>query len=173
MKFLIFSMLLLGLVSCYDDHADHHKKEDKSHHDEKLSQKEDGHDEHHDHDHGHHHGPGGHTHGDYELKAPNGGALTKLGGDAAVLEVLLDNKIGEMKIYLFDGEAKNQLKIEQKKLNLVIKDLTIALTADEEGVFRVANEKLKGLQKFDAEVAALEIEGLPFDGVTISYPEGN
>ena len=27
--------------------------------------------------------------------------------------------------------------------------------------------------KFDAQVGELEVEGLPFDGITVPYPEGN
>ena len=120
----------------------------------------------------HVHGPGC-KHKHFELKAPNGGTLVKLGGDAAVIEVLLDNNTGELKVNVFDGLAKEQLKIEQKELKLKIQDVFLALKADEQGVFKVTSDILKGMQRFEAELGELEIEGLPFDGTLISYPEGN
>ncbi|WDE96689.1 hypothetical protein PQO03_01750 [Lentisphaera profundi] len=109
----------------------------------------------------------------FELKAPHGGALMKFGGDAAVLELVIDHKSGEMSVYFYDGLAKEQLKLEQTALNLKINTLNITLKADEKGVFRLKSEIIKGLKKFQGTVGKLEVDGLPFDGVPIYYPEGN
>jgi hypothetical protein len=189
MKYFTLSLCLILITSCHDDHAEHkghdhgaahalqktssddHEHGEKCHHNQ-----DDGHHHGHGHhhgDHGHHHGPGGHTHGDYEVKAPNGGTLVKLGGDAAVLEVLVDKNTGLMTVYFYDGEAKEQLTLDQKELNLELNNNTITLKADDNGVFTTTSDLLKGLDKFDAQVGELEVEGLPFDGITVPYPEGN
>ncbi|MDD7983370.1 hypothetical protein PQO01_00185 [Lentisphaera marina] len=109
----------------------------------------------------------------FELKAPNGGALMKLGGDAAVMEIVIDHKDGAMTVYFYDGLAKEQLKLDQAQLDLQINTINLTLKADEKGVFRLKSDIIKGLKKFEATVDKLEIDGLPFDGVPVYYPEGN
>ncbi len=111
--------------------------------------------------------------GDCEIISPNGGTLMKLGGDAAVMEIVIDHKDGAMAVYFYDGLAKEQLKLEQTQLALNIKTMNISLKADEKGVFRLKSDVIKGLKKFEATVDKLEIDGLPFDGVPVFYPEGN
>jgi hypothetical protein len=114
--------------------------------------------------------------GDCEITAPNGGALMKLGGDAAVLEMVIDHNAGEISVYMYDGLAKEQLKLEQKDIRLSIdaaQKLNIILKADEKGVFRAKSTIIKGLKKFQGTISELEVEGLPFDGTVVYYPEGN
>ena len=120
----------------------------------------------------HVHGPGC-KHEHFKLEAPNGGTLMKLGGDAAVMEIVIDHKTGSMTVYFFDGLAKEKLTLEQKQLKLAIKTVNITLKADENGVFRAKSDIIKGLKKFEGTIAELEIDGLPFDGVPIYFPEGN
>ena len=112
----------------------------------------------------------------FELKAPNGGALMALGGDVAVLELVVNHKEGAMAIYMHDGLAKKQITLEQEKVSLTInaaQKLKINLKADENGVFRARSDIIKGLKKFEGTITELEVDGLPFDGTPVYFPQGN
>ena len=199
MKFLL-ALLVLAFFSCKDDHAGHdhssHEGHDHAAHDDHS-----GHDhgEHEGHEHGDHEGhdhakefkaslkksdekePHVHgsncTHDHAKLVAPNGGTVIRLGGDAAILELVLDKATGELKVFPFilDGVKTSAVKLEQTELVFNLKEpkLSLTLKANEAGVFSVVKEELKSIEKFEAETGLLEVEGLPFDGSLISYPEGN
>ncbi len=109
----------------------------------------------------------------FKLKAPNNGTLIKLGGQAALLELVLNKQTGQLKVYVYDGLAEEQKILEQKTLILKLKSVSLVLKANSEGVFSLTNKLLKGVDKFKATTGPLAIDGLPFDGTPILFPQGN
>jgi hypothetical protein len=187
MKYLLSLLVVISFLSCKDEHAGH----DHSGHDHASHEGHD-HGDHEGHDHGdvkntskdqskdskdeHIHGADcGHNH--VRVEAPNGGTLIKLGGDAAVLELVLDQATGELKVYPYtlEGVKTTLVKLEQEELvfNIINPKVSLSLKANEVGIFEVQSDALKTVTKFEAETGMLEVEGLPFDSTVISYPEGN
>ena len=67
----------------------------------------------------------------FAIKPPNNGSILELGGDVAVLETVLNQETGELRVYVHSGFAKEQIIIEQKELVLKIKNAVVKLTADD------------------------------------------
>ena len=138
-----------------------------------------------DRDHEHdHEGTDPHAH-----TAPNGGTLHALGEHFGHLEMVLDPKIGELKIFVLDGGAENAMRLEQKEMVLTITpdgaeegfDLRLAaqvdrLTGEKPGdtsVFSGRSAALKGVEKFEADLEMVEIKGKAYELVFLQFPGGN
>ena len=206
MKYILSLLVAISFLSCKDEHADHDDHAGHDHathadhddhegHDHATHADHDGHeghDDHEGHDHGEYKAPlslkqatakDEHVHGvdcghnHVRVEAPNGGALIKLGGDAAVLEVVLNQTTGELKVYPYTlaGVKTTLVKLEQEELvlNITSPKTSLSLKANEAGVFEAQSDDLKSVSKFEAETGMLEVEGLPFDNTIIPYPEGN
>lgn len=143
----------------------------------------------HDHGHGHNHSHGhNHAHHHHHT-APHGGTLVVLGEEAAHVELLLDNKEGQLTAYVLDAEAEKAIRIVQPEIEMVLsgKDakttvpLKLAavsnpLTGEKVGdssEFAVKDDKLKNLKRFDVTIKSITLRGVKFDNVKSPFPEGN
>ncbi len=144
----------------------------------------------HDHGHGHNHSHGhNHGHHHHHHTAPHGGTLVVLGDEAAHVELLLDNKEGQLTAYVLDAEAEKAIRIIQPEIELVLsgKDakstvpLKLAavenpLTGEKVGdssEFVVKDDKLKNLKRFDVTIKSVTLRGVKFENVKSPFPEGN
>lgn len=131
----------------------------------------------------------------HEHTAPHGGTLVVLGEEFAHLEPVLDPGAGSLTGYILDGEAEKAVRIGQEgigiKINdtlppggesdksgyaLILKPVSNILTGETAGdtsEFAVQSDKLKGVQKFDAVISAINIKGQTFRNIGFRFPEGN
>jgi hypothetical protein len=131
----------------------------------------------------------------HEHNAPHGGTLVVLGEEFAHLELVLDSGAGSLTGYVLDGEAENAVRMgqedieikindtvqpgdgaEQSNNTLILKAVTNVLTGETAGdtsEFAVQSDKLKGVQKFDAVISAINVKGQTFRNIYFRFPEGN
>lgn len=132
--------------------------------------------DHHDHD-GHDHG-GGHAHA-----AQFGGEVVELGDHFANLEVVHDGAAGTLAVYCMDGHNENTVRSSTAALKVTVEgadgatfELTLApdvseLTGNKAGassLFRVSDERLKGLDHLHGTVASVEVLGTTFEDVDLA-----
>jgi hypothetical protein len=120
----------------------------------------------------------------HEHHAPHGGALQVLGEEAAHVELVLDAATGKLTAYVLDGEAEKPVRIATKGLRLALTEPagTIWLAAVENPLtgekvgdtsqFEGTSDKLRGVTKFGAVLAPIEVRGRTFSAA-IEYPDGN
>jgi len=126
------------------------------------------------------------THHHHE--APHGGTLVMLGDHVGHVELVLDSESGVLTAYVLDGEAEHPVRIAMPGLSLEISppsaepfSLELVGVADplsgetigDTSVFRVEDERLKGLAVFKGELRTIEIRGIRLDRAAFSFPEGN
>lgn len=121
----------------------------------------------------------------HEHRAPHGGALEVLGGEAAHVELVLDDKTGKLTAYVLDGEAESPVRVGQDALRLKIasvdavvelKAVANPLTGEKVGdtsQFEGSSDKLRGLTKFEGVLESITARGVKFDAVPIGFPGGN
>lgn len=121
-------------------------------------------------------------------EAPHGGTLVMLGDHVGHIELVLESESGVLTAYVLDGEAERPVRIGMPALRLVVSpdssesfplelspvaDLLSGETAGDTSVFRIEDERLKGLARFKGSLHAIEIRGITLSGVAFSFPEGN
>ena len=124
---------------------------------------------------------GGHAH-----EAPHGGTLVVLGEEAAHVELLLDAESGALEAWVLDGSAERGVRLSQPAITLRVLDepafevrldaVASSLSGETVGdtsAFRGEDERLRGRTEFEAELGELVVRGVPFEGVSFGYPEGN
>ena len=135
-----------------------------------------------DHDHGTSAAAHGHTH-----PAPHDGTLVVLGNGLANLEFLLDQDIGRLTVWVYDGHVDHSKRITQPTIDLRVKttdkDFTVSLRAVENPLtgekpgdaaeFQGQSDELKGMQKFTGTVKAISVLGSDLTDVTFEFPEGD
>lgn len=122
----------------------------------------------------------------HEHTAPHGGTLIAFGEEFAHLELVLDEKTGELTGYFLDGEAEKAVLLSQEtvsievekpsKFEVVLSGIKNDLTGETKGStseFRGKSEKLIGLKDFDAEIKIVKIRGKEFKNTHFNFPKGN
>lgn len=126
-------------------------------------------------------------HGGHEHDAPHGGALVELGNEFAHLEIVLDAGLGQLTVYVLDGEASTGVRLRTSSLRptiqlpssaapfeLALSAVANALTgetAEESSVYIGQDDRLKGVSRFTGKVPSITVRGQTFSDVAISYPE--
>ncbi len=122
----------------------------------------------------------------HEHQAPHGGTLIAFGEEFAHLEIVLDEKIGKITVYVLDGEAEKSVQISQaeieieiekpKKFKVILKAFENALTGEKIGAtseFSTTSDDLKGLLNFDGKVKFIKVKGTEFKSEKFNFPKGN
>lgn len=125
----------------------------------------------------------------HEHRAPHGGTLVAFGDEFAHIELVLDPAKGSLAAFVLDGEAERGVRVEQTTIRLSIEPeargarlalslggVPNVLTGESVGntsEFRATHEQLRGLQRFEAEIARIEVKGRVFENVRFHFPEGN
>lgn len=135
----------------------------------------------------------GHDHGDekdegHHHAAPHDGTLVVFGEEFAHVEILLDAKSGRLDLYVLDGSAEAGVRLKHESLALSVDpgaegamELSLAAlesvgtgeTVGDSSHFSITDERLKGLDHFQAVLRSISIKGQTFSDVTFKYPEGN
>lgn len=112
---------------------------------------------------------------------PHGGALTALGGGVAHLEVLLDDDVGRLTVYLLDADAKTPLVAGPEALDVKLHATTsrgdrygfpLELASEGRGVYAATSSNLKDMDAFTGRIDEVRVKGREFEDVEIRYPEG-
>jgi hypothetical protein len=129
----------------------------------------------------------------HEHAAPHGGTLVVFGKESAHLELVLDSQEGRLTAYALDGEAEHPIRLRQETLELQIHTMdagegvsvpaALALSAvsnvltgeavGDTSEFTVQSDLLKGMTRFAASLADIDIKGQHFHNVPFRFPEGN
>lgn len=123
----------------------------------------------------------------HEHHAPHGGTAVVLGEEACHLELLLDPATGRLGAWILDGELENFIRIAAPGLELTVtmagqtRPLTlraIASSATGETVgdtsyFEAQADWLRGVTRFDGELARIEVRGSAYTAVKFNFPRGN
>ncbi|MEW6283020.1 MAG: hypothetical protein AB1758_30685, partial [Candidatus Eremiobacterota bacterium] len=109
---------------------------------------------------------------EHEHAAPHGGTLIVFGEEAAHLELVLDPARGRLTGYVLDGEAEKSLRVAQESIDIRLtspKPVRVTLIAVENELtgetqgdsseFRGESADLKGLSRFEASLARIQIQG--------------
>ncbi|BBM83146.1 ZrgA family zinc uptake protein [Candidatus Uabimicrobium amorphum] len=110
-----------------------------------------------------------------------GGLLIEVGDHFAHAEMAL--KDGKLTLYILDGEAENNVRLEQEsvRVNVKVKEENLELdlkgvaneltgeTAKNTSQFSATHEKLKGVEEFTAVVASCTIKGQKFENITFKF----
>jgi hypothetical protein len=56
----------------------------------------------------------------HQHRAPHGGVLVELGGEAAHVELVLDPDAGSLTAYILDGEAEESVRLKQSSVTIAI-----------------------------------------------------
>ncbi len=130
--------------------------------------------------------------GEDHTPAPRyGGVLAELGDRAAHLEFVLDPEYGWVSMYVLDGHALDKLRLDASSIGAVFtitepddlpgdeRTFTMALqpvesgltgeTAGDTGHFEASHERFRGAERFDVVVPWIEIEGVEYSGLEVSY----
>lgn len=126
-------------------------------------------------------------HGGHEHDAPHGGALVELGNEFAHLEIVLDSALGQLTVYVLDGEASTGVRLRTPSLRLTIQlpsgappfELALSAvanpltgeTAEESSVYIGQDSRLTSVGRLTGKVGSVAVRGQTFSDVPISYPE--
>ncbi len=126
-------------------------------------------------------------HGGHHHDAPHGGALVELGNEFAHLEIVLDSALGQLTVYVLDGEASTGVRLRTPSLRLTIQlpsgappfELALSAvansltgeTAEESSVYIGQDSRLTGVGRLTGKVGSVTVRGQTFSDVSISYPE--
>lgn len=127
------------------------------------------------HDHAAEKGGGGHAHA-----APHGGTLIEVGEHAYNLEFLRDGAAGKLTLWVLDGHAENfvrlrapavevTVKVGAEKKAISLKAVANAATGETVGdtsQFEAQADWMKGSAPLEVAVAAIEIKGRRFEGLS-------
>jgi len=128
------------------------------------------------HDHHHHH------------EASHGGALVELGEEVGHFEFVLEKESGRLSAYASDAHAQEPVRLKSTTLQLKISansstPLEVALealpnaltgeTIGDTSEFAGVVEILKGVEKFDGVLPAMEFRGVQIPETKFNYPTGN
>lgn len=123
--------------------------------------------------------------------ALHGGALVGLeydGEEVAHLEMVLDASTGKLTVFLADASAKDPVRVPQELIQVIVRTpaggtFTVELTAQEDpasgqtsgdtSIFSAEDPRLKGLQRFHAEVVSVFVLGYEVNRIVFDYPEGD
>jgi hypothetical protein len=122
---------------------------------------------------------GAHVH-----RAPHGGALFALPGGAAHVEIVFQRAQGRVELYLLDDHAHSPLRSAQHELELRLapelgaqalrlQAVASALTGETVGnssSFAGASSALVGQHAWSAELALVELLGLRYERVMLTWP---
>lgn len=110
-----------------------------------------------------------------------GGVLVEIGDHFAHAEMTL--KDGKVTLYFLDGEAENNVRIEQESIKVNVKIAEENLELDLKGVaseltgetanntsqFSAAHDKLKDVEECTATVTSCTIKGQKFENITFEF----
>lgn len=111
-----------------------------------------------------------------------GGVLVEVGDHFAHAEMV--NNDGKLTLYFLDGEAENNVRLEQGEIavtvkvkeesfDLALKGVPSKLTGETEkntSQFSATSEKLKGVSEFTATVKSCTIKGKKLENITFTFP---
>jgi len=118
-------------------------------------------------------------------EAPHGGCLIVLGNEFAHLEITLDQSNGFIQLYMLDGMAIMGTRIQQTEIELKLADSNEKVTlkaqvnplsgetVGDSSLFSAQSKALIGKAKFKAEIPLINIKGISFKNIEVSFPEGN
>ncbi len=123
------------------------------------------------------------------LKGPHGGMLVAVGNGVAQLEFNVDTTQGVVVLRVFDGAAKEPIRLTQGRIDMTMLDLveggadvtTILAgrasdktkeTIENTSVFVGFVPQLVGHPRFRGRVQRIEIGGQVFTDIPVSYPPG-
>jgi hypothetical protein len=133
---------------------------------------------------GHDHDHGDHDHGDGHAHTPKfGGTLVELGDHFANLEFVHDAEFGNLRVYVLDAHAENVVPSPTESLTAKVEagdqtfELTLAAdTSVSKGnrvgatsLFEVTDERLKGVDHVEIEIATISVKGADFTGVKFHH----
>ena len=125
--------------------------------------------------------------GDHHHEAPHGGTMIELGDHFANLELVLNDKKGELHAWFHDAHAENAVRLPNPRIPLAVslKDGTrfdVALepvenvltgeAAGNTSQFSARDERLQGLTEFECFLTPLTIKGRQLQPFRFSYPSG-